>query len=120
MSFEYPALLSYAGTDPRAPNPVLGRLIRNLTLGQSPVLRVGGASIDRIWWPIAGKSRPPGVMYVLSRRWLAEAKALVRWVDAWLILGVNLKANDPRPRRSRGPGAGLADRAALHPDHRDR
>ena len=34
-SIEYPALLSYSGADPRAPNLVLEQLIRDLAPGQS-------------------------------------------------------------------------------------
>ena len=94
LSIEYPALLSYGGADPRAPNPVLEQLIRDLAPGQSPVLRIGGDSTDHTWWPVAGVPRPPGVSYGLSPRWLAATRALAQGVGARLILGVNLEAND--------------------------
>src|SRR5438270_2887137 len=42
LSLEYPAVLPYAGADPRAINPVFVQLIRNLTPGQAPSLRIGG------------------------------------------------------------------------------
>ena len=65
LSLEYPAVPSYAGTAPDAPNPVFGQLIRDLAPGQSPVLRIGGDSTDHTWWPVAhvpkttGRQLPP-------------------------------------------------------------
>src|SRR6185437_16316182 len=54
LSFEYPALAAYAGTDPGAVNPVLVQLIRNLSPGQAPILRIGGDTTDWTWWPVHG------------------------------------------------------------------
>lgn len=93
LSLEYPAVAAYAGSDPAAINPVLVQLIRNLAPGQSPVLRIGGDSTDRTWWPVRRAARPPGVTYSLSRRWLAITNALAGAVGARLILGINLEAN---------------------------
>ena len=95
LSLEYPAVPSYAGTAPGAPNPVLGQLIRDLAPGQSPVLRIGGDSTDHTWWAVAHVPRPPGVNYRLSQQWLADTRALAQRLDARLILGVDLEANDP-------------------------
>ncbi len=95
MSFEYPAVLSYAGADPATPNPVLVQLIRNLDPGGSPVIRIGGDSTDSTWWPIP-RWRPPWVMYTLSPRWLAVVRALASRAGARLILGINLEADSPR------------------------
>jgi len=94
LSMEYSAVPSYAGTAPRAPNPVFGQLIRDLAPGQSPVLRIGGNSTDHTWWPVAHVPRPPGVSYRLSQQWLADTRALAHRLDARLILGVDLEAND--------------------------
>jgi hypothetical protein len=93
LSLEYPAVAAYAGSDPAAINPVLAQLIRNLAPGQSAVLRIGGDSTDRTWWPVSHAARPRGVTYSLSRRWLAITNALASAVGARLILGINLEAN---------------------------
>jgi hypothetical protein len=91
FSFEFPAVVSYAGSDPRAINPVLVQLIRNVAPGQSPVLRIGGNSTDTSWWPTAGVTSTPGISYALTPDWLATTRALAQATGARLILGVNLK-----------------------------
>jgi hypothetical protein len=93
LSVEFPALAAYAGSDPSAPNPVFIQLIRNLTPGQRPVLRIGGDSTDRTWWRVAGMRRPAGVWHTLGPRWLATTRALSRKLRARLILGINLEAD---------------------------
>jgi len=93
FSFEYPALLAYAGTDPRHLNPVLLSLIRQLNPGQAPLLRIGGNSTDETWWPQPGLLAPEPVSYPLSADWLAVAHALAVRLRARLILGINLEAN---------------------------
>jgi hypothetical protein len=92
LSFEYWAEANYAGNDPRAVDPVLVHLIRNL-VGQDAILRIGGVTTDWTWWPVAGVPRPGGVNYTLTRRRLAVMGALARAVDARLILGLNFEAN---------------------------
>lgn len=93
LSMEYWAVEAYAGKDPRAINPALLQLMRNLAAGHSTVLRIGGVSTDKTWWPVRGLSRPPGVNYSLNQRRLAVINALANAVDARLILGVNLEAD---------------------------
>jgi hypothetical protein len=95
LSLEYPALEAYAGADPLAINPVFEQLIRNLTPGQAPVLRIGGDSADWTWWALPGMARPPGVSFTLTQRWVQVARALAGAVDAKLILGINLAAGSP-------------------------
>lgn len=93
LSIEYSAIEAYAGSDPNSIDPVLVQLIRNLTPGQDPVLRIGGDSTDRTWWPIANQVRPPGVKYALDTGWLWVTRALARTLGAHLILGINLEAD---------------------------
>ncbi len=93
LSLEYPALLAYAGADPRHLDPVFEQLVRNLSPGRSPQLRIGGDSTDRTWWPVPGMARPGGVTYSLSPRWAGVAGALARSLRARLILGINLEAD---------------------------
>jgi hypothetical protein len=92
LSMEYPSVEAYAGGDPLAINPVLVRLIRSLSPGQAPVLRIGGDSADWTWWPLTDMARPPGVTFSLTQRWLDVTRALTTALGAKLILGINLEA----------------------------
>ena len=94
LSLEYVAVAPYAGRNPRAVNPVLVALIRNLAPGQSSVLRIGGDSTDRTWWPAAGMARPPSVNFTITARWLKVVGSLAHAVDGRLLFGINLEAND--------------------------
>jgi hypothetical protein len=96
LSFELTALESYAGRAPTALNPVFLQLVRDLTPGQRPVLRIAGDSTDWTWYPVPGMKRPPWVRYTLTPGWLAVARSLATSLDARLILGVNLEADSAR------------------------
>ena len=91
FSFEFTAVRDYTGSDPRAINPVLVALIRDVAPGQTPVLRIGGNSTDGTWWPLPGVTPSPGITYTLTKSWLATTRALAVETGAKLILGVNLK-----------------------------
>jgi hypothetical protein len=93
LSIEFGSLYPYAGADPPAPNPLFVRLIDQLSPGQPPVLRIGGDSTDRTWWPVPGMARPPWASYTLTPAWAAQARALSDSTHARLILGINLLAN---------------------------
>lgn len=93
LSIEYPALEPYAGTDPAHIDPVFLSLIRGLNPGQAPVIRIGGDSADKTWWPVAGLARPAGVTFSLTPAWLALTRAFASSLGARLILGVNLEAD---------------------------
>ncbi|MFZ0091499.1 MAG: glycosyl hydrolase family 79 C-terminal domain-containing protein [Solirubrobacteraceae bacterium] len=95
LSFEFPAVKTYTGTDPAHINPVLVALIRNLTPGQAPVLRIGGDSTDVSYVPTSGVKPPPYVGYALTPAWLATTGALARTLGARMIIGLNLAANSP-------------------------
>jgi hypothetical protein len=91
FSFEFTAVRDDTGSNPRAINPVLVRLIRNVAPGQTPILRIGGDSTDGTWWPIPHVTPSPGLTYTLTNSWLATTRALAVQTGAKLILGVNLK-----------------------------
>ncbi len=93
FSFEFWALAGYAGTDPNRLDPAFVQLVRNLTGGQSTVIRIGGVSTDRVWWPVADVFRPPAAYYTLTPRRLEVAKAVAQATDARLIMGVQFEAN---------------------------
>jgi len=96
LSLEYQAVEAYAGTDAHGLNPVFVQLVRNLVPGQATVLRIGGDSADRTWWPTPGLAQPPGVRFSITGRWLAVTRALADALRARLILGLNLEADSPR------------------------
>jgi len=106
-SLEYSALHLYTGRDPRAIDPVLLQLLRQLAPGQAPVLRIGGDSTDDTWWPIKGVIPPGGVTYGLDNGWLRTTHALAADLGARLILGINLSAN--RPALSGAEGRALLE-----------
>ena len=93
LSLEYPAVEAYAGDDPRAVNPVLVQLIRNLSPGQSPVLRIGGDTTDWTWWPVPGVAKPGGVRYSLGTTFARVTANLAHQLNAKLILGIDLEAD---------------------------
>jgi len=95
FSFEFQAVRAYTGTDPAAINPVLVALIRNLTPGQAPVIRIGGDSTDVSWVPTRGVVAPPYVSYRLSPSWLATTASLAHELGARMTMGLNLAANQP-------------------------
>src|SRR5689334_21781928 len=68
-------------------------MIRNLAPDQRPILRIGGDSADRAWWPVPGRVKPRGVTYRISAQWLAVTRTLAEGTGARLILGLNLEAN---------------------------
>jgi hypothetical protein len=94
LSIEYYAVQSYAGADPDALNPVFLALIRNLAPGQSPVLRIGGDSADWAWVPAPGIARPAGARVTITPDLLSVLAALGARLNARLILGLDLEADD--------------------------
>jgi hypothetical protein len=96
ISMEMTTLEPFAGSDPRALDPVFLQLVRNLSPGQQPVIRLGGDTTDWSWAPIRGMARPPWVRFAVTGPWLRVARALASRLGAKLILGVNLEANSSR------------------------
>jgi hypothetical protein len=72
------------------------QLIRNLDSVGRPVLRIGGQSTDRTWWPVPGMRQPLGVTYNLTPAWTASARTLAQATTAKLLLGLNLEADRRR------------------------
>ena len=63
------------------------------------MLRIGGDTSDWSWVPVPHMKRPLGVRINLDRTWLQVMSGLSRAVDARLILGINLEANNRRLTR---------------------
>ena len=74
LSIEYRSAPGYFGPA-RDPDTVFNQLVRNLTPGQSPVLRFGGDTTDWTWAPTAGVARPRGVRYTLGSGWMSSTRA---------------------------------------------
>ena len=93
VSLEYGTVSSAELPGRRGADPVLAQLIRNLSPGYPPVIRIGGESGDRTWWPLSGIPRPRGVDFALTPAWLADARELAQSARARLILGINLETD---------------------------
>ena len=97
FSFEFQAVRAYTGIRPAAASTRCWcQLIRNLTPGQAPVMRIGGDSTDVSYVPGAG--RPPAAV----RRVSADAELdgdhrarSPKQLGARMIMGLNLAANEP-------------------------
>ena len=96
FSLEFQAVRAYTGNNPRVVNPVLLQLIRNLSPGQPPTIRIGGDSTDVSWVPTRGVTPPPYVNYQLTPSWLATTAALAHDLDARMTMGLNLAADEPK------------------------
>ncbi len=96
LALEYNTVTQLAGATPATVDPVFAQLLRNLDPTGHPVIRVGGQSTDRTWWPVPGMAHPYGVTYNLWPGWTAAARSLAQATDAKLILGINLEANRTR------------------------
>ncbi|MGI8572938.1 MAG: glycosyl hydrolase family 79 C-terminal domain-containing protein [Solirubrobacteraceae bacterium] len=113
FSIEYWASQAYSGFDAAALNPTFIALVRGLTAGAPPVIRFGGDTTDWTWWPTRGVSKPPGVHYTITPRWLAVTRASAIAMGARLILGINFEADRRAIARTearallRGIGRGL-------------
>jgi hypothetical protein len=96
LSIEFPAIRAYTGSDPHAVNPVFEALVRGLSPGQAPVLRIGGDSSDLAYVPAPGVTAPDFVgAYRLTNGWLATTAALAHALGARMTLGLNLAADEP-------------------------
>jgi hypothetical protein len=64
-------------------------LVRSLSPGAPPLLRLGGNTSDDSWWPIPGLREP--FLNTLSPRWAARVRALLTALRGRAILGVDLE-----------------------------
>jgi Glycosyl hydrolase family 30 beta sandwich domain len=94
VGVEYQTFERYAGGNVHALDPVFEQLIRNLSPGQSPQVRIGGDTSDWSWWPVPGSRPPPGTFLTLTPRWVSVLRSFAQAVGARLIMGINLKADN--------------------------
>jgi hypothetical protein len=93
VGVEYPTFERYAGDNANAIDPVFEQLIRNLSPGQAPQLRIGGDTSDWDWWPVPGMAAPPTTVFSLTPEWVNVARTFAQAVGARLIMGINIKAD---------------------------
>jgi hypothetical protein len=96
LALEYNTITRWFGQGASTGDPVLVRLMRNLDPSGHAVLRVGGLSTDRVWWPVPGMPKPIGITFSLTPAWAASARALAQATGTRLMLGLNLQANRSR------------------------
>jgi hypothetical protein len=80
--------LSGSAADPDTP---FVHLVKDLSSGAPPVLRLGGVGTDDSWWPIPGMKEP--YLYKLTPRWADDVRTMLTAAGATAILGVNLESN---------------------------
>jgi hypothetical protein len=86
-SFSTIPALAGPAADPDTP---FVNLLKNLSPGAPPLLRLGGNSADISWWPTLG-IKQPHYLYSLTPRWGANVRALLTALGGKAILGVNLE-----------------------------
>jgi Glycosyl hydrolase family 79 C-terminal beta domain len=96
LAVEYNTIPQWTATGRGGVNAPLVGLVRALDPVGRPLVRVGGQSTDRSWWPVRGMTKPLGVTDDLTPAWTAAARTLARSLDARLMLGLNLEANRTR------------------------
>jgi hypothetical protein len=97
LAITYNVIPRWVGPGGSTPiDPVLVRLIRNLDPVGRPVIRIGGESADRSWWPVPGMKRRPGLRYNIGPAWVRSARAFDAALNPRLLLGINLEANSTR------------------------
>jgi hypothetical protein len=93
FSIEYPSAPVYFGSSPIGLNPIFIKLVRDVAPTGSPVIRFGGDTTDWTWAPAHGITKPPGVHYALTSRWLETTRAIAVALSARLVFGINLEAD---------------------------
>lgn len=98
LAIEYSTVPRWFGS-PSAPDPLLAELLAGIDPGGRPVIRIGGQSTDRTWWPVPGMARPPGITFTLSPSWTARVKGFAESTRGRLMLGIDLEAHSARLER---------------------
>jgi hypothetical protein len=107
IALEYSTLTRWMPTAPPPPSPTpsgyvapvdpaLAALIRGLDPAGAPVVRFGGLSTDRTWWPVPGMRKPLGVTFALGPSWVNAARSLAAAAGARYLFGINLLAGSTR------------------------
>ena len=60
------------------------------------MLRIGGDSTDRTWYPVGGSYPSGRTHYRLTPKWVEIVRAMTDGARAHLVLGINLRAHSAR------------------------
>jgi hypothetical protein len=81
--------LSGSASNPDVP---FDNLVRSLSPGAPPLLRLGGNSGDDSWWPVPGvQERTLKYLYKLTPAWAARVQAMLKRLGGTALLGVDLE-----------------------------
>jgi hypothetical protein len=94
ISTEYYGIEWYGGSNLADLDHVFEQLVANLAPGQRPVLRIGGDSTDWLWLATPGVRKSPALKITIDSHTIAVLAAMVRALDAKVILGINLEADN--------------------------
>lgn len=96
ISTEYYGIEWYGGSDLADLDKVFLQLVTNLAPGQRPVIRIGGDSTDWLWLSTPGVRKSPALKITIDAHTIAVLAAMVKALDARVILGINLEADNLR------------------------
>lgn len=94
LATEYWNVEQEVGDDPAKPDSAFEQVARNLAPSGGFSLRIGGDSTDWTWFPIPGMTTPPWVRWTMTTQWAAVTKRLVSDLNANLIVGLNMEADN--------------------------
>jgi hypothetical protein len=94
LATEYWNVEQEVGIYASSPDLAFEQVARNLAPSGGFSLRIGGDSTDWTWFPIPGMKQPAWVRWTMTPTWAAVTKRLVDDLQAHLIIGLNMEAND--------------------------
>jgi hypothetical protein len=94
ISTEWYAIEWYGGTATSDLDSVFLHLVSNLAPGQSPVLRIGGDSTDWAYLKTRGVKQVKALKVTVSTQDIKILAAMARELNAKLLLGINLEADN--------------------------
>lgn len=94
LATEYWNVEQEVGIYASSPDLAFEQVARNLAPSGGFSLRIGGDSTDWTWFPIPGVKQPAWVRWTMTPTWAAVTKRLVDDLQAHLIIGLNMEANN--------------------------
>ncbi len=95
ITTEFRDMFKEVGTDPSQPDLPFEQVLKNLAPDGGFDLRIGGDTTDWTWWPVPGMVHPPWARFTLTPTWMTVAQKLLEDLQAHLIIGINMEADNP-------------------------
>ncbi len=95
VTTEFRDMFNEVGTNPSQPDLPFEQVLKNLAPSGGFDLRIGGDTTDWTWWPIPGMAHPPWARFTLTPTWMSVAQKLLEDLQAHLIIGINMEADNP-------------------------